>query len=435
MLSELGHVEPQLLGVRDWDDFKGLFQPGPEVSVCEEVHPKQCHQVGERPVELGAQLEPAQEQHGNQCCPDLNLDGIGAGADERLDLQILLEGLEEQLDLPAVFVDGGHRSGAELQVIREKDQGIAFDRIIKLNAAQWVRTPLQGIDPTQANGFILEDMTIAGHATLLDDVVDSIDQHPGDKVDVLACPTAKQGVIIVAPVVDNDGAGGELELTGDLNLRNFAFGDDCKAGKVTIVVQEKVKLHCPLGTAEEGPVKHLERQVDNRGIKAHQLVLEAELSLSQVDLTPATIKQVQKDKLEKLPRAMFISISQSRMTGGADAQMLQLTFTATQTSRDLSQGIRPSELTEQHADELAPGRETPGMALRFRLTDPFLELQARKQLQYLTEHATIPIQVEPSFGHLVSCRNIYTNSGLNFSIPFLKPNLDKSALGACLIKV
>ena len=38
------------------------------------------------------------------CCPNLRLQGIGAGAHEGLDLQMLLEHLEEQFDLPAVPV-------------------------------------------------------------------------------------------------------------------------------------------------------------------------------------------------------------------------------------------------------------------------------------------------------------------------------------------
>ena len=54
-----------------------------------EIHPKQGHQIRKRPAEFGEELEGLQDQHGNQCGPHLNLDGIGAGSDKGLDLEVL----------------------------------------------------------------------------------------------------------------------------------------------------------------------------------------------------------------------------------------------------------------------------------------------------------------------------------------------------------
>ena len=42
-----------------------------------------------------------------QCCPDLSPYGVGRATDKGFDLEVLFEGLEEQLDLSAVLVDGG----------------------------------------------------------------------------------------------------------------------------------------------------------------------------------------------------------------------------------------------------------------------------------------------------------------------------------------
>ena len=69
-----------------------------------EVHPQQGDQVGERPREAGPQLEILEEQDRDECRPDLDLQGVGAGPHEGLDLQVLLERLEEQFDLPALLV-------------------------------------------------------------------------------------------------------------------------------------------------------------------------------------------------------------------------------------------------------------------------------------------------------------------------------------------
>jgi len=47
-------------------------------------------------------LEIPDHWHGNQCCPNLYVEGIFAGANEGLHLQILLQGLKEKLYLPKV---------------------------------------------------------------------------------------------------------------------------------------------------------------------------------------------------------------------------------------------------------------------------------------------------------------------------------------------
>ena len=79
--------------------------------MSEEIHAKQRHQIGQTPAKPGGQLQIAQQEHDNQRGPDLDLHGIGRGAHKGLDLEVLLQGLEEQFDLPAVFVDGSDGTG------------------------------------------------------------------------------------------------------------------------------------------------------------------------------------------------------------------------------------------------------------------------------------------------------------------------------------
>ena len=56
-------------------------------------------------------VQPFEQQNGDQGCPNLNAQGVFAGTDESLQLEVLLKGLKEKLDLPAVFVDDGDRCG------------------------------------------------------------------------------------------------------------------------------------------------------------------------------------------------------------------------------------------------------------------------------------------------------------------------------------
>lgn len=53
--------------------------------------------------------------------PNLSEHGVGSRPEEPLDLQVLLDALEEQLDLPSSLVDVRDRSGSELEVVRQED--------------------------------------------------------------------------------------------------------------------------------------------------------------------------------------------------------------------------------------------------------------------------------------------------------------------------
>lgn len=50
---------------------------------------------------------------------------MGRGGDDRLNLQVLFQGFEERLDLPAFLVNHGNRVGLRPVVRSQKNQGFA----------------------------------------------------------------------------------------------------------------------------------------------------------------------------------------------------------------------------------------------------------------------------------------------------------------------
>ena len=84
---------------------EGSVEPGHQIAMGEQIHAQQRHEIRQAPAETGGPLQIAQQQHREQCRPHLGLDRVRRGADEGLDLQVLLERLAEQLDLPPDLVD------------------------------------------------------------------------------------------------------------------------------------------------------------------------------------------------------------------------------------------------------------------------------------------------------------------------------------------
>jgi len=90
---------------------------------------------------LRSKLEETENQHGNQCCPNLDLDGIGTGSHKGLDLKVLLQGFKEDLNLPTLFVDGSNGCGPQFQIAGQKHQDLLCLGIIDLDPSKRVIGP------------------------------------------------------------------------------------------------------------------------------------------------------------------------------------------------------------------------------------------------------------------------------------------------------
>jgi len=87
-----------------------------------------------------------------------------------------------------------------------------------------------------------------------------------------------------------------------------------KTKEITIMVKQEMELDSPLRLAEGGPIKESGTKVDDGGVKAEELVLEAEL-LSRGN-GPALAKKLIKHFLIELPGPFLISIGQRGPGGG-----------------------------------------------------------------------------------------------------------------------
>ena len=190
---------------------------------------------------------------------------------------------------------------------------------------------------------------------------------------------APEGIVSIAPIVNNDGPGGEVQFPGDFDIRDLSLAQDGKLGKVPVVVQEQVQFDGSLGPSEMSPIKDAQTQVDGGRIEANQFVFEPEFLLSW-KLTSTSVEQPTKEMLIKLPGAMLIRVGQGGATGGSDIKVFQFPLTASQTPSNLPEGMGSAQLTEEHGHELPPTGESPSMSLGFRFSDGLLELDSRKQL-------------------------------------------------------
>jgi len=380
MLSELSQLQFQLFRlIESWQDLKRFVQPSPEIPMGKQVHPKQSHQIRKRPGEFGSKLEKPKDQHRNQCCPNLDLDGIGTGADKGLDLEVLLQSFKEDLHLPAIFIDRGNGGRSQLELIGEKEQDFIGFWVIDFNPPQRIGTFLDRSQPPQLNEFIFENMAVLGEYSFSYDLIDAVFFHPSDKVDTLSGPSTEQRIISISSVVDDNGPRSKTELRHDFHIGHLPLGNDGKGGQIPVMIQEQMQFDGSLGPSEVGPVKDRQTEVNGRRIETDQFVLKTEFLFLR-NLTSTAVQEFEKEELIKLPGAVFIRIGQSRVAGSVDPQMFQLPFTTSQPSGDLPERMGTTQLAEEHGHKLSPAGKPPSMPLGFRLSDRVLEFDSRKQL-------------------------------------------------------
>ena len=178
----------------------------------------------------------------------------------------------------------------------------------------------------------------------------------------------------------HDGPGVEMKLTSHLDIGNIPLGHDGKGREIAIMVQKKVKFDGSFGSAELGPIKHFQTQIDGGRIHADQFVFKPKLPLPDFDLNSAPVKEFQKNMVIKLPWTMLVGIGQGRMTRSRNAQMFQLPLAASKASGNLPEGMGATQLTKQHGDKLTPAGKSFGMTFGMAFFHHVLELDSWKQL-------------------------------------------------------
>lgn len=151
-------------------------------------------------------MEPLQQKHGNQSCPNLDVNRIRAGSDKAFDFEVLLECFKEHFDFPAVLVNVGDGRRPELEMISQKYQGLLAWNVEHDSAKEQIAAIFATPLAVEANDLILKDIAILWNRTVLDDTPIEVSPQAGDKENTGIAPLGEQVVVDVAQIHDHDRA-------------------------------------------------------------------------------------------------------------------------------------------------------------------------------------------------------------------------------------
>ena len=347
---------------------------------------------------MGTELEVFEQQHGNQCCPNLGLQGIGAGADEGLNLEMLLEHLEEKFDLPAIPVYPANGGRSEAMVVGQKLDLPLVLLVPDYHPAQQFWILEAGSETGEADDLVSEDVPALRQRAIMYDFINGVVLESGHKEDTGVIPLPEEFKVTVAPVHSDDAASGKGEMASGDDIGSLAISDHGEVRQIAVVVQQQVKLNGTFGLTEISPGKQAEAEVDGGGIEAEQLVLEAKSLLFTGTLTTAKVSQMKESILIELPGTVGIGIGKRASGGGStQSQVTELAAGDGKPVADLPQALGLGELTEEHGDILVPGGEALGVALCPTLVDKAQKGNPGDDLKYLAEQTCGKLHGRDSF--------------------------------------
>ena len=235
-------------------------------------------------VQMPTQLYECSNQVGNQSYPDLCHDRIHAVADKSLDFGALLDPLEKQLDLPALFVDGCDCGSRPLEVVCNEYKILLRSRIEVVDPSE-LSCVFFALNTGQVDVLIGQHTGPRNQWAILHSFVPHVELCTSDKRAVGFRQSVEPGIVTVPSVKNVHRSRYEFDLRENLVIMPATFRDADDFREPTGMIKTDVDFDpCFVGTAIS-PRKQLQTKVDEGGVQRDQLPVHWQFSLSGEFLT------------------------------------------------------------------------------------------------------------------------------------------------------
>lgn len=287
--------------------------------------------------------------------PDLGLHRVLGGSVERLDSEVLLDPLEEQLDMPTTLIDMGDYNGWQTEMVGDKDKTFARCGIDETDATEFT-----GIVPL-ALGGLQSDALVATQSTGFIDGTGLA--HVESHVALGSCNEESTGLmnaiqaseINVSTVHDIDASRFESDPVKNVHIMNASIGYVHEHWDGASQVDHRMQFDRSFGLSEMSPRKHRKAQVDGRSIECVNDLIEIE-SIRVFGIQSAGFAdKCLPDSFVNAPITILIRIGEIGSNDvSPDAHRMAMSATI-QTRLDIAQALPESYLGENHGEKLVAG--------------------------------------------------------------------------------
>jgi hypothetical protein len=338
-----------------------------------------------RSIQIEAFLDDRHQHVDRDSGPDLGFDGVLGGAEETLDAQVLLDPLEEQLHLPAAFVERGNGERRQSEVVGEKYKTLA-GLVAIADAAQMLRVMRFGVEAVQSDRLIADHSSAALGGRRVEPPSVQVGFCPDDEEGARLIEDIEALEIEIAAIHDIEGAGLGQEQIEHVDLVQFPIRNMDEAGNCSAQVEQRVQLQRRLGRTEICPREYRQTQVDGGGIQGIDCV--GELHAERV--VGVELSRLRNERLGKLgmnaPVACFVGIGQ-RGTGNwrAKPHVIELGRLRREARFDIAQTLSVSELRKGHAAKLLGATQGARPMIAAIASDDAMKSFPRQKVHHLRE--------------------------------------------------
>jgi len=329
--------------------------------------------------------------------PDLRLHGILAEPEERLHAKVLLDPFEEELDLPARFVDLRDDQRIDFEVVGYEDQKLPRLRVPKAHPPQVVGKELPGLRSVEANSLVGSQSDHLVHGARLPNVVAHVGLRSRHEERPSRMDTRQSKEIDVSTIQYVEGSGFEDDPVQGVDVLNLSLRDRYERWDRAVQVDHGVKLDRGLPLAKASPGKKAHAQVYCGGVDCiDNLVYVQNVSIHAVQLSSLADEDLGKLEID-LPVPMLVGVGKvGSCRRSANTHRVEQVRLGPETSFYVAKAFPVGELRKNHAKKLVPRCQALARSRHRVLGYAPIELLPMTHIGYWRENETASIHTRQS---------------------------------------
>ena len=338
-----------------------------------------------------ANFEVVLDDGNETICDDGNVylypNSIFGFSPEAFDLKMLLNPLEEQFHLPAIFVKQGNVLCTEEEVVRIVRKGTMQVRCIVDNPSDDARVLLPVLLLRKADALVFEHIVFAFKQGLaIDNLVCRLSLLPDNEESTTDMNLIESGEVKVASVKHIAGQSLVCEPIHRVDVMDLCVGNPVEHGNFRGNVNLSVDPDARLCASELCPSEHGHTEVDSGGVDGIEPAMKFELLCDTFGLGNGN--HVKGKLLKDVMVSERIGLRQHLPVDGlmAKAEMFGLSSMSNRYICELPEASAAHELTEHQNQQVVPMRHRPALGPVVVLGEYTPELPLREELYYLCKN-------------------------------------------------
>ena len=363
------------------------------------------HDLHDGTSKLEVVLNDSDETVGDDGNMDLNTYRIVTLSPERLDLEVLLDPLEEQFDLPPVFVKEGDVFGCKIEIVRVISECTMQVRSIVDDTPDLAWVLLLVLLLRKNNGLVTQDIvfSVKNIFTSNDFIFWTLlltDDEEGSKHSNLIKP----GEVKVASVKDIACQRLVGEPVHSIDIMYVGIGDSVEYRYLSDDVHLSVDLNARLCASELRPGKERHTEVDRCGVHGIESTVQLKLSGN-----PSFLRKehhVEGKFLKDVIVPEVVSLGKRALVDGrlSESEMKRLLSMSSCYICEFSQPFAPHELSKHKDEKLTPRRRSPILGPVVGLGHKAFEIPLWQEAGYLSENVLSEMHIYTKFDLVAKVR-------------------------------